>query len=153
VTADSEETDIYRAVQELYAKGRVALAVVDTRQWRRFSELAFNIGQSAKFHVSTISGQSDIEGVGYRRRGLVVGPVEYLAGLQFETVLVAGIPDLQVAMTANEKTRLLSLLYLAISRAEREVRVFVNDDEGGAAEVLDRAASNGLIEFQQGSLV
>ena len=149
-----EQTDISRAVQELYSNGRLALAVVDMRQWRRFSELASLIGQSAKFHVSTITGRSDIDGLGYRRRGLVVGPAEYLAGLQFDTVLVAGIPDLQTtAPTANERTRILSLLYLALSRAEREVRVFVNEDDGGAAEVLQRAVSNGLIDSQRGSLV
>jgi hypothetical protein len=149
----AEETDIYRAVQDLYQSGRLALAVVDTRQWPRFSELASRIGHSAKFHVSTVSGRSDIEGLGYRRRGLVVGPAEYLAGLQFDSVLVAGIPDMNVASTANERMRLLSLLYLAISRAQREVRVFVNDDDGGAAEVLLRAVANHHMEQQKGSLV
>jgi hypothetical protein len=149
----AEETDIFRAVQDLYQSGRLALAVVDTRQWPRFSELASRIGHSAKFHVSTVSGRSDIEGLGYRRRGLVVGPAEYLAGLQFNSVLVAGIPDLNAAQTANERTRLLSLLYLAISRAQREVRVFVNEDDGGAAEVLLRAVAHNHMEQQKGSLV
>jgi UvrD-like helicase family protein len=149
----AEETDIFRAVQDLYQSGRLALAVVDTRQWPRFSELASRIGHSAKFHVSTVSGRSDIEGLGYRRRGFVVGPAEYLAGLQFDSVLVAGIPDLNAAQTANERTRLLSLLYLAISRAQREVRVFVNEDDGGAAEVLLRAVAHNHMEQQKGSLV
>ena len=148
----AEETDIFRAVQNLYQSGRLALAVVDTRQWPRFSELASRIGR-AKFHVSTVSGRSDIEGLGYRRRGLVVGPAEYLAGLQFDSVLVAGIPDMNAAPTANERTRLLSLLYLAISRAQREVRVFVNEDDGGAAEVLLRAVGHHHMEQQKGSLV
>jgi hypothetical protein len=149
----AEETDIYRAVQELYANGRIALAVVDMRQWPRFSELASRIGQSARFHVSSIAGRSDIEGLGYRRKGLTVGPAEYLAGLQFETVFVAGMPDLQVAMPPFEKARLLSLLYLAISRAEQEVRVFVNEDDGGAPEVLLHAVANGRMEAKRGSLV
>lgn len=149
-----EETDIFRAVQDLYPSGRLALAVVDTRQWQRLSELASRIGQSGKFHVSTISGRSDIDGLGYRGRGLVVGPAQYLAGLQFDSVLVAGIPDLRVAApTANERTRLLSLLYLALSRAQREVRVYVNEDDGGAAEVLLRAVANGLMKPEKGSLV
>ena len=89
----AEETDIYRAIRDLYGNGRVALAIVDMRQWLRFSKLASEVAESGKFHVSTISGRTDIEGLGYRRRGLAVGPAEYLAGLQFETVLVAGIPD------------------------------------------------------------
>jgi hypothetical protein len=149
-----EENDIVKAVHQVYPAGRIALAIVDSRQWRRFSELAYRIGASGKFHVSTISGRTDVEGLGSRRRGLVVGPVEYLSGLQFDTVLVAGIPDMEVSRTpTSERTRLLSLLYLALSRAEREVRVFVNEDDGGVAEVLARAVANGLMKRERGSLV
>ncbi|MEU4873424.1 UvrD-helicase domain-containing protein [Streptomyces sp. NPDC021608] len=149
-----EEDDIVRAVQALYPAGRLALAVVDFRQWQRFSGLASRIGRSGKFHVSTVSGRSDIEGLGYRRRGLVVGTAEYLAGLQFDSVLVAGIPDMNAsARTSNERIRYLSLLYLALSRAQGEVRVFVNEDDGGAPEVLLRAVANSLMEADQGSLV
>src|SRR5205823_5209709 len=50
----AEETDIFRAVQDLYQSGRLAVAVVDTRQWPRFSALASRI-RHAKFHVSTVS--------------------------------------------------------------------------------------------------
>ncbi|MFB6843474.1 UvrD-helicase domain-containing protein [Streptomyces sp. NPDC056373] len=149
-----EEDDIVRAVQALYPAGRLALAVVDHRQWPRFSALASRIGNSGKFHVSTVSGRSDIEGLGYRRRGLVIGTAEYLAGLQFDSVLVAGIPDLNAsAQTSNERIRYLSFLYLALSRAQEEVRVFVNDDDGGAPEVLLRAVTNRLMEADRGSLV
>ncbi|MDO2970941.1 DEAD/DEAH box helicase [Mycobacteroides abscessus] len=149
-----EETDIARAVQDRYQAGTMALAVVDTRQWSRFSELASLIGRSQKFHVATIAGRGDIKGLGYRKRGLVVGLAEYLAGLQFDTVLVAGIPDLNPgSRTAGEVTRLLSLLYLGVSRAENDVKVFVNDDDGGVPEVLQRAVANGLMTSQRGSLV
>ncbi|MEA5365413.1 DEAD/DEAH box helicase [Amycolatopsis sp., V23-08] len=151
---EGEDADIAKAVHKLYSTGRIALAVVDNRHWHRFSELATRIATSGKFHVSTISGRTDIDGIGYRSRGLVVGPAEYLAGLQFDVVLVAGIPDMDVTRTAtNERTRLLSLLYLALSRAQRQVRVFVNDDDGGAAEVLGRAVTNGVMKQEQGSFV
>lgn len=150
-TRAAEESDIVRAVHELYPSGRLALAVVDTRRWPQFSDLASRIGNSAKFHVSTISGRSDIEGFGYRRRGLVVGPSEYLAGLQFDSVLVAGIPDMTAPMAANERVRLRSLLYLSLSRAQREVRVFVNEDDLGAPDVLLQAVNHKHMEFRQGS--
>jgi len=152
-TQAASDIDIYQSVQDLYSRGRMALAVVDARQWRRFSELASQLSQSGKFHVSAISGRSDIEGLGYRNRGLVVGAAEYLAGLQFDSVLVAGVPDLRSdSVTANEKTRILSLLYLALSRAESEVRVFVNEEDGGAADVLIQAVSKGLMQSARGSL-
>jgi hypothetical protein len=155
ITAASQEGELFdigRAVQDLYSGGRMALAIVDSRQWRRFSQLAAQIGTSGKFHVTTISGRSDIEGLGYRRRGLVVGPAEYLAGLQFETVLVAGIPDLQSTPTVNDRTRFLSLLYLSVSRAEREVRIFVNDEDGGVPDVLEQALPSRVLTSLRGSL-
>ncbi|MFF2821350.1 UvrD-helicase domain-containing protein [Kitasatospora cineracea] len=149
-----EEDDIARVVHELYPLGRMALAVVDSRHWGRYSRLASLLGRSGKFHVSTVTGRSDIDGVGYRRRGLIVGPAEYLAGLQFESVLVAGIPDMNSsALGANERTRYLSLLYLALSRAQGKVRVFVNEDDGGMPQVLLRAVANGLMEAEEGSRV
>ncbi|WP_054811363.1 UvrD-helicase domain-containing protein [Nocardia arizonensis] len=149
-----EETDIAKAVQKLYPSGRIALAVVDIRQWHRFSELASRIATSGKYHVSTISSRNDIEGIGYRSRGVVVGPAEYLAGLQFDTVLVAGIPDMEIFRTStSERIRFLSLLYLALSRAQYIVRIYVNDDDGGAVEVLSRGVANGIIKEEKGSLV
>ncbi|GAA1971855.1 hypothetical protein [Amycolatopsis minnesotensis] len=149
-----EDADLARTVQRLYSSGRIAIAVVDTRQWHRFSELAARIAKSGKYNVSTISGKTDIEGIGYRTRGLIVGPAEYLAGLQFDKVLVVGVPDMEATRTkTNERTRLLSLLYLALSRAHNEVHVYVNDDDGGAADVLLRAVSNGIMKKEQGSLV
>ncbi|BBY77383.1 hypothetical protein MPRF_42820 [Mycolicibacterium parafortuitum] len=151
---NSEETDIYRVIRDVYPHGRVALAVVDTRQWPRFTNLAHQISQSGRYHVASITGRGDVDGLGYRRRGLLVGPAEYLAGLQFETVIVAGIPDLQAPYVApNEKSRLLSLLYLAISRAERDVMVFVNEEDGGAPEVLLQGISKRLIRGVRGSFV
>lgn len=150
----AEENDIVRAVHDLYPSGRIAIAVVDMRQWSRFGSLAARLGGSGRFSVSSITGRSDLEGVGYRRKGVVVGSAEYLAGLQFNSVIVAGVPDLSRGFSAqHEKTRLLSLLYLAISRAESEVRIFVNDEDGGATEVLARAAAFGLLNSERGSLL
>ncbi|GAA2125047.1 hypothetical protein [Nocardioides bigeumensis] len=147
------ENDIVNAVHDRYQAGPMAIAVVDTRQWERFSDLASRLDGSPKFHVSVIAGRSDLDGLGYRKKGLVVGLAEYLAGLQFETVLVVGVPDMETGRSPNERARLLSLFYLAVSRAENEVRVFVNDDDGGVPEVLDRAVANGLLVREQGSLL
>ncbi|QEW03624.1 UvrD-helicase domain-containing protein [Microbacterium lushaniae] len=153
-TRDSETNDLVNAVHDLYPRGRVAIAVVDTRHWPRYSDLAATMGRSGKFHVSGITSRSEIEGVGYRKKGLVVGSAEYLAGLQFDSVLVAGLSDMATnSMPAHEKRRLLSLLYLAISRAESEVRIFTNEDDGGVADVLARAVSVGVVERVQGTLL
>ncbi|MFD3448639.1 UvrD-helicase domain-containing protein [Microbacteriaceae bacterium 4G12] len=153
-THEGEEIDIFNAMQEAYAKGRVALAVVDVRQWRRYDDLATRIASSGKYHVTRITGRTDVEGLGYRNKGLVVGQAEYLAGLQFETVLVAGMPALSPGSAGtNDKTRILSALYLAISRAEKQVRLFSNEEDGGTAEVIDAAVARGIVLRRKGTSV
>lgn len=104
--------------------------------------------------MATIAGRGDVEGLGYRRRGLVVAPAEHLAGMQFESVLVAGVPDLRVASHgANDRMTMLSLLYRAVTRAQHEVRIFVHEDDGGAPEVLVRAVAMRVLEQDAGSAV
>ncbi|MFD2340183.1 hypothetical protein FGG90_13155 [Clavibacter tessellarius] len=150
-SSEGELFDINTAVQDLYSSGRTALAIVDQRQWNRYSRLAADISKSGRYHVSTIAGRSDVDGLGYRRRGLIVGPAEYLAGLQFENVIVAGIPDLLSTATVNERTRYLSLLYLALSRAEKEVRLFVNDEDSPVPDVLQQAVAANVLTRSRGS--
>jgi hypothetical protein len=38
----------------------------------------------------------------------------------------------------------------AITRARREVRIFINDDYGGMPDILQGAAENGLISVEKG---
>lgn len=150
----SEENDIVRAIHDLYSRGRLAIAVVDQRQWPRYAHLAELLGNSGRFSVTAITGRSDIDTLSYSKLGVVVGPAEHMAGLQFDTVLVAGIPDVQSASpTPAERTRLLSHLYLAASRARSEVRIYVNEEDGGVPEVLQRAAENDVVIRERGSQV
>jgi len=117
--------------------------------------MATGLSKNAGLKVSVIASREDIDILQYRRRGIVMGPAEYLAGLQFDFVLVAGLPDSSTGF-ANQgyrRMRFLSLFYLAITRARREVRIFVNDDYGGVPEVLQGAAVKGLVSVEDGRAV
>lgn len=151
---ESELRDIYGAVAERYHEGTIAIAVVDTRQWSRYSDFAANLGQSGKYHVRTVTGRSDADGLNYRHRGVVVGTAEHLAGLQFAQVFAVGLSDMRPgSVTPADRTRLLSMLYLALSRAQSRVEVFVNEDDGGTPDVLVRASAAGIILSTIGSQV
>lgn len=152
-SSTAEENDIVRAVHDVYQNGRIAIAVVDSRLWSRYSQLASSLGQSGKFHLSTLSARADIDDIGYRSKGIVLGSAEHLAGLQFETVLTVGLPNIHESTPAHERRRLLSLLYLAITRAESEVRIFTNDDDGGVPAVLLQAAQQGHATVVRGAEV
>jgi hypothetical protein len=71
---------------------------------------------------------------------------EYIGGLQFDNVIVSGIEGPQgVANLGYQLRRLLSLLYLGVSRAKRHVELHVNDAKGGVPEILARALEAGII--------
>lgn len=151
---EAETLDLYEQVRKHHSAGTVGVAVVDSRQWSRFTDFAANLSHSGKFGVSVLSGRGDINTLSYRNRGVVIGSAEHLAGLQFETIIVTGIPDMRSDyISSAERTRLLSLLYLAVSRAEKHVAVLVNDEDGGAPDLLTQAVRKGILGSESGSSV
>jgi hypothetical protein len=94
VTAGSVD-DRCGAVQQTYAaahKGaQLALAIVDEDAYRRYVPLIERLGASGKYKVTTITSRDDVGELQYHNKGLIVDPAEYLAGLQFDTVLIAKI--------------------------------------------------------------
>jgi hypothetical protein len=158
-TLAEEEVAIYKAVVDLYpqahAGAQLALAIIDEDSYRRYGQLIQNIGASGKYKVISITSRDDVGALQYHNRGIVVGPAEYLAGLQFDTVLIAGLPEIAVS-APNQGVRrrgALSLLYLAASRASREVRFFANEDFGGVPEVLARAGQEGVLGIFKGDAI
>ena len=144
-TFSDEETAIYNAISEMYPRthsgAQLALAIVDEDIYLRYRPLIRRIGESGKYSLIPIENREDTSALKYHKRGIVIGPAEYLAGLQFDSVLIAGLPDMSTT-NPNQGVRrrgALSLLYLAISRASREVRLFANGDFGGIPEVLAHA--------------
>jgi hypothetical protein len=110
------------------------------------------LGESGKYKIIPITSRDDLGALPYHKKGMAVGPAEYLAGLQFDTVLVAGLPEIAVN-APNQGVRrrgALSLLYLAVSRASREVRFFTNNDFGGVPDVLSRARDEGVLGIFKG---
>lgn len=151
-TFGGEEAEISRAIISAYSQAagsgtHLALAFVDEDAYRRYAQMIRSLGTSGKYRIIEITSRDDVGLLRYHKRGIVVGPAEYLAGLQFDTVLVAGLPELadNVPNQGVRRRGALSLLYLAVSRASRDVRIFANYDHGGIPEVLVRAAGKGIL--------
>jgi isopropylmalate/homocitrate/citramalate synthase len=97
-------------------------------------------------NVVGIESRDDVDMLRYSRRRVVIGAAEYLAGLQFWGIVVAGLPDTRgMATRAYQLRRFLSLMYLAVSRATRHVEIHVNDDSGGVPRVLELATQAGAL--------
>lgn len=157
-TRDAELGEVFERaglVRRGRTPGRTAIAVVDESLFPAFRALAEAASEQSRGSVSIIASRDDVEMLQYAPRRVVVGPVEYLAGLQFDRVVVAGLPDTRSA-TANapyRRRRFLSHLYLAISRASQQVEIVVNDEDGGVPDVLERAIERRVVEFGRGRQV
>jgi hypothetical protein len=77
----------------------------------------------------------------------VVGLVDYLAGLQFDSVVITGLDDSRMLEDRPERlNNFISRLYLAASRARKDLEFVVNTDEDGLPEVLKAAITQRFLQ-------
>ena len=135
--------------------GQTAVAIVDETRFTKYLEIQEGLSNAGRSKVSVISSRDDIGSIRYQKRGIVIGPALYLAGLQFDSVIVCGLPDIGsgFANQAFRKRSNLSLIYLAITRASREVSLLVNDEYGGTPGYLESAIEQGHLVVDRGSEV
>lgn len=125
--------------------GHPALLVLDDRLFTPYAEMVKD-----RSDVSVITSRDDLPSLQHSRRRIVLGLAEHVAGLQFEDVLVAGLPEALVSAEcpAYSLRTALTLLYLACSRAERRLEIFV--DRGDAVpEVLSLALQSHVLEVDR----
>lgn len=130
------------AASDVGTEDRVAIVLLDPLALSRYAEY-----EGEKPNITVIRGRDDVEALQYARRSVVLSAAEYVAGLQFAAVIVAGFPPdtSRAANLAYQQRRLLSLLYLAVSRATTSVDVHVNAEDGGVPDVLARAAEAKIV--------
>jgi len=138
------------AMQDLAGRAadeRVAIVIVDPLALERYAA-----AEAKGVALAVVRGRDEVDALRYSRRAIVLGPAEYLAGLQFHSVVVCGLPAAsdRRANLGYERRRLLSLLYLAVSRATTSVSIHVNSSNGGVPDVLASAAERGIVEMGDG---
>jgi hypothetical protein len=134
--------DVANRLTDRASEERIAIILVDSLAMERYAELNIK-GVS----VLALQGRDDVGALQYSKRAVVVSPAEYVAGLQFSTVIVAGFPPTMArrANLGHERRRLLSLVYLAVSRATTSVAIHVNAADGGIPDVLETAVDRGSL--------
>ncbi|WP_432050204.1 UvrD-helicase domain-containing protein [Verrucosispora sp. NA02020] len=123
--------------------GRVAVVLVEKDALDLYEEVALD---SDTVRVNVLGSRDDLVSLQYEKRTVVLAPAEYVAGLQFDTVIVAGLPRTRRHPRWPQTRHLLSQLYLAISRASRHVEIHVNRANGSLPEVLGTAISAGALQ-------
>ena len=144
-TVEDEITAIAKDAKEasLTTDGRVAIVLLDPLLLPQYQARL----DALDVKTVLIASRNDTERLRYTKKGIVLSAAEYVAGLQFNTVLCGGFVNTSttVAHSGHARRRLLSLLYLAISRATYRVLIYVNDSIGGVPNVLESAFSADLV--------
>jgi len=97
-----------------------------------------------------ITSRDEAMGVMYSRKKFILSMPEYVAGLQYDTVLLTDVnrgevPDGPFAAAAQRK--FASQVYLGASRAERRLEIFASVEHGGLAPLLSLAFVEGAIQL------
>jgi len=143
--AQEAEGTIRRAESLLQAQttATTAVLVIDPIRLGEYTAQAELICSS----YCLIAGRDDIAQLRYRRRSLVLAAAEFVGGMQFDIVVISGLFDVRLGsfQSGHQLRRLLSLLYLAISRARGLVELHICETDGGLPEVLSSAVGNGTL--------
>jgi len=96
-----------------------------------------------------IDSREDLMKIQYAGKRNIFSAPEYVAGFQFQSVIVCDV-NLNDTETGARSTwqsrRFSSLLYLAASRARKDLYFLGEKDHGGLATIIKRGVVNGLIE-------
>lgn len=125
--------------------GRLAILCLDPD---RFEAYMPPVAAQKKDEAFIIASREDVEKLRYARKKIIFSTPEYVAGLQFDSVILIDVnqnlaPDGMYA--GFHLRRFISELYLGISRAQRSVVIFSAKDCGGLSPLLDSAIQSGLL--------
>lgn len=98
---------------------------------------------------SIIQSRDDVEELQYTIRSIVVSQPHYVAGLQFDVVLIAGCRPQFTKYAANQSyglRRLLSDMYLGASRARDVLEIHGSGGAGEYPQFIDEAVQEGIVE-------
>lgn len=146
------DIELYRFVfaraKEIKRRGgrdyRIAVLCCNADQFATYK----SAGQHAKDVVS-VSSREEAGSVRPDAFRFVVSIPEYVAGLQFDTVLLVDVNDLEVPegpYSAGPRRRFLSVIYLGASRASRHLELYSSKRRGGLARMLSGAVAKGVLK-------
>jgi hypothetical protein len=122
---------------------QVAVLSLDPNRFKDY----ITASRFSKFAI--ISSRDDLGLVTRFRRRPILSMPEYVAGLQFESVLLVDATMNLVAELGggiNGLHRFISGVYLGASRAKRDLEIFADKGAGGFAKPIKDAIEKGLLE-------
>jgi len=131
---------------ELNVEGKtVAVLCLDSDAFARYRS-ASTVRDDAKFKV--VESRDDADGLRYTKRSIVISQPHYVAGLQFDAVVVGGCrPEFSQydPYQAYGLRRFLSDLYLASSRARDTLHIHASGVAGEFPPVIKSSLEDGAL--------
>jgi len=134
-----------RALQRALGKERrVAVLCTSNELFKRYLDFT-----ELRDYFHAITSRDEASGIPQNVRKFVFSMPEYVAGLQFDTVLLievnrGEVPDGPYAAAALRKY--VSQVYLGASRAERLLEIYSSLEHGGISPIVSRAVLDGAIK-------
>ena len=98
-----------------------------------------------------ISSRDDLPRLKGKHKKFIFSAPEYVAGLQFDTVLLIEVNENEVPTgpySASARRKFVSTVYLGASRAERVLELYATKEGGGLSLVVQPAITAGAIEHR-----
>ena len=141
-----------RALQrDLGKNGRVAVLCASNELFKRYLDF-----KELRDYFVPVTSRDEASGIPLSARKFMFSMPEFVAGLQFDTVLLievnqGEIPDGPYAAAALRK--FASQVYLGASRAERCLEIYASQEHGGIAAMISRAVfENAIVSVDERSL-
>jgi hypothetical protein len=133
-----------RALQkELGRSGRVAVLCASNELFKRY--LDFN---ELRDYFIAVTSRDEASGIPQSARKFLFSMPEYVAGLQFDTVLLIDVNQGEIPegpYSAAALRKFASQVYLGASRAERRLEIYASQEQGGIAAMISRAVFESAI--------
>lgn len=127
-----------RALQkDLGKSGRVAVLCASTELFKRYLEF-----KDLRDYFVAVTSRDEASGIPLSTRKFLFSMPEFVAGLQFDTVLLIEVNQGEVPTgpyAAAALRKFVSQVYLGASRAERQLEFYASEEHGGVASIMSRA--------------
>lgn len=133
--------------RDLGKSGRVAVLCASNELFRRYLDF-----KELRTSFLAVTSREEAAGVADSVRRFIFSMPEFVAGRQFDTVLLIDVnrkevPDGPYAAAALRK--FASQVYLGASRAERVLEIYASEEQGGLSSIITRAVLRGALTTVQ----
>lgn len=151
-SADEEAKAAIRDAVELANAGPTAVLCLSAESFEQYKELTADLTLRGRFRM--IKSRDDVSTLRYSRRSIVLSQPHYVAGLQFDHVVLGGCRPSFVEYSPHQEyslRRFLSDVYLGISRARNVVHIHGSGGRGNLPTVIRSALHAGVLSFKEAS--